>query len=297
MLQQEAGDRFPRARTVRHLGADGRRQVDPAGRDHLRALWRDPPGQHLQPDRDDLGVPGPGQRGAGFRGRYEPLPHRADSPAQWKPDGSPGGARRERLLQESGGPGSRRDRPGGSDPGAWRARVHAGRGSAAGRVRQVPQSATERPAQHAPHAAPARRLRADAGTGPASGGGEEGHCRFPAEAPGGRVRRRRRGRCRRVGDGARPGRRVARSRARETGRHPRHARPVARSARENPGAARGRSKAGRAAGAGRTGQPGESEDRYGGSRGAAVAFSRRSGPGLQLRADGGEGGGRSQGPA
>ena len=48
VLQGEAGDRLPRARPLRHLGADGSRQVDAAGRDHLCALWRDPPGQHPQ---------------------------------------------------------------------------------------------------------------------------------------------------------------------------------------------------------------------------------------------------------
>ncbi len=102
------------------------------------------------------------ERGAGFRSRREPLPHRTDSPAQWRSNGSIGGAGRRRLLQESGGPGSHRERSGSSDSGAWRACVHASRDIAPGRVRQVSQSATERPAQHAADTSSTRRLRADA---------------------------------------------------------------------------------------------------------------------------------------
>jgi exonuclease SbcD len=103
--QASMEDRFPHARALRHLGTDGSRQVDPAGRDRLCALWRDPAGQHLRPDRNDFSVSGPGQRGAGFRHRSEPLPDRADPPAQWNSHGPIGGARRK-LLQKSRGSGS-----------------------------------------------------------------------------------------------------------------------------------------------------------------------------------------------
>ena len=95
-------------------------------------------------------------------------------------------------------------------PGSWDSRPPRScrpsscrRGSSPGSSRRSRENGAA-----CPNAAPARRLRTDAGTGAASGGRQEGCRRFAGEALDGRVRGRRRGRRRRVGEGACRGRRT-----------------------------------------------------------------------------------------